>query len=259
MTKRTIKSPNVPDAAYLFEPPAPGLDADVEITSKDIRDALQRPSDFVYFGRDPNMFHTWGMRIAHLTRDSNLIEESNAAALERYLRSDPSLDEDWRIARASSSMVGWVDHLVFRVVERDLVTPTRIFRVLKQWFDGLESYPIADEADLSEREYTATIENIKEEGNSIAPDGPDDWAEQVYTWLRHNNETAVESLDGNGGSPSKEQILEALVALRYVAPEATVTCSVCGEQCSARLAHQHKGEWIGDECCWEERLPYEVD
>jgi hypothetical protein len=33
-----------------------------------------------------------------------------------------------------------------------------------------------------------------------------------------------------------------------------VLCSVCREYCDAHLAHSHQGEWIGDECCWDERL-----
>jgi hypothetical protein len=32
------------------------------------------------------------------------------------------------------------------------------------------------------------------------------------------------------------------------------TCSICKEQCLSRFAHLHQGEWIGDGCCWDERL-----
>jgi hypothetical protein len=38
------------------------------------------------------------------------------------------------------------------------------------------------------------------------------------------------------------------------APEPQVTCSLCGKNCNADGAHLHGGEWIGDECCWDERL-----
>lgn len=34
----------------------------------------------------------------------------------------------------------------------------------------------------------------------------------------------------------------------------TVKCSLCGELCNVRTAHLHQGEYIGDECCWDERL-----
>jgi hypothetical protein len=33
-----------------------------------------------------------------------------------------------------------------------------------------------------------------------------------------------------------------------------VRCSVCGAACAAQTAHLHQGKWIGDECCWDERL-----
>ena len=34
----------------------------------------------------------------------------------------------------------------------------------------------------------------------------------------------------------------------------TVTCSICGEDVPAGTAHLHQGKWIGDDCCWDERL-----
>ena len=36
--------------------------------------------------------------------------------------------------------------------------------------------------------------------------------------------------------------------------EEMLTCSLCHKECIARLAHLHQDEWIGDECCWDERL-----
>lgn len=33
-----------------------------------------------------------------------------------------------------------------------------------------------------------------------------------------------------------------------------VTCSMCGAETNAKLAHIHQGQWIGDDCCWDERL-----
>lgn len=36
--------------------------------------------------------------------------------------------------------------------------------------------------------------------------------------------------------------------------ESTVTCSLCSKPCKERTAHVHQDEWIGDECCWDERL-----
>jgi hypothetical protein len=34
----------------------------------------------------------------------------------------------------------------------------------------------------------------------------------------------------------------------------TVTCKFCHKQTRADTAHLHQGAWVGDECCWDERL-----
>lgn len=36
--------------------------------------------------------------------------------------------------------------------------------------------------------------------------------------------------------------------------EHSVMCCLCGELCDSRTAHLHRGRWIGNECCWDERL-----
>jgi len=34
----------------------------------------------------------------------------------------------------------------------------------------------------------------------------------------------------------------------------TVSCSICHSLVLASTAHLHQNEWIGDDCCWDERL-----
>jgi hypothetical protein len=34
----------------------------------------------------------------------------------------------------------------------------------------------------------------------------------------------------------------------------TVRCALCGQRTAAAAAHRHDGGFIGDECCWDERL-----
>lgn len=36
--------------------------------------------------------------------------------------------------------------------------------------------------------------------------------------------------------------------------EDTVECSLCGRQVPSGTAHLHQDEYIGEECCWDERL-----
>ena len=33
-----------------------------------------------------------------------------------------------------------------------------------------------------------------------------------------------------------------------------IDCAVCGKRTSMLTAHLHQGVWIGDDCCWDERL-----
>lgn len=33
-----------------------------------------------------------------------------------------------------------------------------------------------------------------------------------------------------------------------------VTCKFCGKDARADTAHLHQDAWVGDECCWDERL-----
>lgn len=33
-----------------------------------------------------------------------------------------------------------------------------------------------------------------------------------------------------------------------------ILCRFCQRQCVARTAHYYQGGWVGDECCWDERL-----
>lgn len=34
----------------------------------------------------------------------------------------------------------------------------------------------------------------------------------------------------------------------------TVFCGICHNDCNAGKAHRHQGQFIGDECCWDEKL-----
>ena len=33
-----------------------------------------------------------------------------------------------------------------------------------------------------------------------------------------------------------------------------VVCTLCKKSAPVKTAHIHQGEWIGDECCWDEKL-----
>jgi hypothetical protein len=196
------------------------LDSKATLTEREIEKALERPRSFGYAGDQEGMFETWSLGPIIRTRDSDLREQSNADALIKHLESDSTLADDWRITGASHWAVGWVDHLSFRVVEADGKTPTRIARVLKEWSDALASYPVADESDLSRREYEATLENIESAGRRMVVEAaPEDWPARAFGWFWDHDQRAVEARDGGGGYPSDEQMRACLRALGWLDEE----------------------------------------
>lgn len=40
----------------------------------------------------------------------------------------------------------------------------------------------------------------------------------------------------------------------YAPVPVSMVCSMCKQPCLTYNAHLHQGEYIGDECCWDERL-----
>jgi len=185
------------------------LESSRHITDGEIADALKRPSDFAYFGDNDEMFETWSLGPVIRTRDSGILEESNAAALERHLESDKSLEGDWTITGASHWGPGWVDHVSFKVIEDG--EPTRVFKIIMEWFDALSDYPVADDADYSEREYKATLANIKSQGyGKVIEAADEDWPSQCLDWFWDYNQSAVENNDDQGGYPSDEDMDDCL-------------------------------------------------
>jgi len=194
------------------------LDANPDITEQDIKDALNRPGDF---GLSPNhehydeMFYTWSLGPVIRHRDSGLLEESNADALEKHLNEDETLENDWEITSCNHWAVGWCDHLSFKVLDGN-GEPSRIFRVITEWFNALSDYPVANESDYSEREYEATLENISSEGSILfLEDSPDGWEGEVFGWLWDNNQSAIAASDYNGGYPERKEIMQALIGLGH--------------------------------------------
>jgi len=248
-------------------------DKNVDITEKDIKEALKEPSNFAYFKSrgEEKMFDTWALGPVIRTRDSECIQQSNARVLIKKLESDPTLKDDWRITGCSHWACGWVDHLSFRAVEdvdpeivkqievldrlietlestsssddrametivlesqstvwnelHSLVTqvrerrealaetprkPTRIFRFIKGWFDGLRDYGIADDADCSELAEELSLKHLPYICRNLLIDNPpEDWASQLYTALiEDGNNSTIEEL-----YPSEEEVRPLLKEL----------------------------------------------
>jgi hypothetical protein len=156
----------------------------VDITDDDIDDALARPDSFGYSGGNDEMFITWSLGGVYRTRDSGIREQSNADALDKALEEAVKdglfSSEDYETTGCSHWAVGWVDHLSFRaIVSEETREPTLIFMWLTRWFNALADYPVADEEDLSRREWEYAEESLDDMGLNLRDELPDDWKCQV--------------------------------------------------------------------------------
>jgi hypothetical protein len=144
-----------------------------------------------------------------VSRDSGLLAESNSAAITKIF-DNADLSYDVRSESHSHWACVWVGGYAVRCIDTEgKATPA--FKALVEIAQSLDAYPVLDESDYSEREYEATLANIKSEGQSLVKDiSPENWASQVFSWLWENNQSAVENTDDQGGYPSKDDIREAL-------------------------------------------------
>jgi hypothetical protein len=114
--------------------------------------------------------------------------------------------------------------------------PSRIFRVLKSWFDGLRDYPVADDDLYSEISYERTIDSIETNGRHLIVDEDVAAKKAAYDALPEEKQMKLDDGEvatgywvsdvghwlGNNGSDStydgwvgEDEIEEALRALGY--------------------------------------------
>jgi hypothetical protein len=191
-----------------------------EPTEAEIRDALRMPDDFGYSGELP-IGETWSLGPVIRTRDSNLLDQSNADALEEALGNIPEFSSEYQIVHAGHWAVGWVDHLAFHAVDENR-EPTHIFKWILGWFDALSDYPVANDDDYSRRQHELLIKDINDAGHRIRDGHPADetgWEEAVREWLEengsHNARRALEDPENYGmASQDVEAALRALSLFR---------------------------------------------
>jgi hypothetical protein len=171
---------------------------------------------FVWFRdkevKDPD---NWAILYTH-NRDSGLLDESNAAVIQKALQSFAEGDNPDVVFESHCHWaVGSVDGFSLRVLKRGRIT--KAFRTYHELTQQLENYPILDETDYSDREYDATVSNIDDAAWRLKKDFvlPEGWAEAVYGWLSENEWSEIENVDDQGGYPSEEALKRAFKALGY--------------------------------------------
>lgn len=159
---------------------------------------------FGYWG-DLDLGGTWAFTIAR-HRESDLVGISNFEVIHADL--EKKFPGDVKSERLSHPVVGWVEHLAVRMLdERGKATPAA--RAIIDWKMALERYPVADEDDLSEREYAEAVRYIRQFRDMTKRQ-----AERVYSWLYEHHPEELDNRDGTGAAPSDDAMDEALLALR---------------------------------------------
>lgn len=168
---------------------------------------------FGWFGR-PDDADQWAIFYTH-HRDSGILDESNTESIKKVMN---EFEEDAVEESHRHWAVGHVDGWSIRVYRDGQITPA--FRAWCEIEDQLESYPVLDEEDYSQREYEATMANLESELGRVwssrrDDDMPEGLACDVYGWLGDHDPGAIESSSDQGGYPSEEEIGAALDALGY--------------------------------------------
>ena len=147
------------------------------------------------------------------SRDAGLLEQSNESVINKRLEPFSEGDDpDLVFETHSHFAVGHVDGVSVRVFRQD-GTITDAFKEFCSIKERLDDYPILDEQDYSEREYTATLENYACEmwRHKTLPDG---WESEVFSWFSENcQDRYTENRDDQGGYAPEEKIIEALTDL----------------------------------------------
>ena len=193
--------------------------SDVEGSARELVGNHRRFDSFCWHDRPDDDGENWTIVYTH-NRDSGLLEQSNADAIEQELQ--PFIEAgDVLPEHHGHFLCGWIDGYAIRVwqtppSEDGDAEVTEAFRTWCYLKQRLSDYAVLDETDYSRREYEATLENIECEGRRhVRDDAPDDWPGQVFDWLWNSDEypNELENRDDQGGYPSREALRACLMDL----------------------------------------------
>jgi hypothetical protein len=120
------------------------------------RKSLELPPDFGYHGSTP-LGKTWGFSPFSVNRDSDALERSNYRRISEDLMAE--FPREFRDERMNHWAVGWIDHLLVHVVDRQGHV-TAAFRKAMEIQDKLDDYPVYDENDFSAIEYEESLQSL---------------------------------------------------------------------------------------------------
>lgn len=156
--------------------------------------------------------------LANLPGADTLLDASNRAAMVEEMKPFVELD-----AKRKNPLDGDIVEqrwgYALRVYRVDRAGRKRITKAFEKWaeiVEAMESYPVLDESDYSEREQEAAVENIEDIGKRmVAADAPEGWPYDVAHWLWENDQSQMENTDDTGAWPEDSAVRRALQALGY--------------------------------------------
>ncbi len=188
----------------------------LEDAAKEAAGNWQRFHCFAWFRRQElSDAENWAI-IYTSNRDSGLLDQSNSAVIAEEMETFMNGDDPDVVPECHSHwVVGHVDGFSIRVFRNNQITAA--FRKYFKLIEQLDTYPILDEDDYSNREYEATVENLSDAAWRLKNDYvlPDSWQEEVYSWFSDNQWNAIENTDDQGGYPSEDELREAFEGLGY--------------------------------------------
>ena len=177
----------------------------------------KRFNSFVWFrDRELEDADQWSVIYTH-NRDSGLLDLSNAHVITKTMESFTEGDDpDVVVESHSHWAVGHVDGFSLRVLDASGEI-TEAFKAYHELAERLDDYPILDESDYSDREFEATLDNIKDAAWRLKNEFkvPEGWEGEVYSWLSDHRSGEVENHDDQGGYPSEEAMRAAFEALGF--------------------------------------------
>jgi len=157
---------------------------DLEAAAKKAAGNWRQFDSFIWFrDRELEDADQWAI-IYTSNRDSGLLDQSNAAVIEKALAPYAEGDDaDVVFESHRHFAVGHVDGFSVRVYRNGAVTEA--FEKYHELAERMDDYPILDESDYSDREVEATFQNIEDAAWRLKKQFvlPEEWVGQVYSWL----------------------------------------------------------------------------
>jgi len=179
-----------------------------------------REKNFSFWHDDANPA-TMSIRFT-ATRDSGLMEQSNAAAIESIL------SDYWQLGAISDGdnaepitcghwAVGHVDGYLIRMFDDGV--PTIAAGIMALIDDRLAECPVLDDGDYIRREEIALRDAVRDIIRQVsgAPVADDATVTDVVRWLYDNAPDEMENRDDTGAYPSEGAVMAALIATWHVA------------------------------------------